>query len=447
MHHPTRLHSYVIARFWHQSKNESSIVISKKNRSSIHILFEHCIVRDFRICLVDCRSTIVMAIRHKLQSETRFTILRLVAKKSSLGKNISSKKSENLFFGDELIEWWMIKPSSLCLQREHYYRCSASNHNLSLSRHFLHPSIRTRSAHLHTHTAPKKFYLVYLRSSMDNFFFRLMTFFAGHRDEFDQYLKTIFPWASDYTKLEKDLYLTAILNQLAVLEKWYVFKWGTCLNKCHFGYYRLSEDLDFSLLVGDANRTQRSKHIQAFFDDVTTICQWLWLTCIDQRKRDTSHFGEMKREYQSLITQTPQMIIFDIKTYSFFHRDPVMLPIRDIYTDPLLKTDIFPKKSILCMSLEEAMAEKMRAALTRTTPAIRDFYDIWYARKQWFDFAPIADLIHRKVEEVGNIITIWSPDVFRLLSVQVQTDLAPVVFDLDDFDLREMESYVMSFAP
>ena len=41
------------------------------------------------------------------------------------------------------------------------------------------------------------------------------------------------------------------------------------------------------------------------------------------------------------------------------------------------------------MNLDEIMAEKMRAALTRDPFAIRDFFDIWYARRQGFNFDPI----------------------------------------------------------
>lgn len=261
----------------------------------------------------------------------------------------------------------------------------------------------------------------------------------------DYIIKTNTQWRQ-LDKLEKDFYLTAILNQIALLDKWYIFKWWTCLNKCHLGYYRLSEDLDFSLIVGDANRTQRSIRIQDFFDDITTICNNLWLVCIDQRKRDTNHFGGMIWQYTSVITQTQQSVIFDIKTYNTFACDTVLLPIQDIYTDPLLNTEIFPKNPIRCMSLDESLAEKMRAALTRTTPAIRDFYDIWYARQQWFDFTTIRDLIKLKVAEVDNIITIWSPDAYQSLLRQVDTDLRPVVFDLGWFDLIKEYNYVLWFA-
>src|SRR3989344_920109 len=46
--------------------------------------------------------------------------------------------------------------------------------------------------------------------------------------------------------LEKDYHLTRILHKISEQKiKNFVFKGGTCLNKCYLGFYRLSEDLDF----------------------------------------------------------------------------------------------------------------------------------------------------------------------------------------------------------
>src|SRR3989338_361905 len=51
--------------------------------------------------------------------------------------------------------------------------------------------------------------------------------------------------------IEKDILLHSILYKLAK-DEWFkenfAFKGGTCLIKCYFGYYRFSEDLDFTYL-------------------------------------------------------------------------------------------------------------------------------------------------------------------------------------------------------
>ena len=51
------------------------------------------------------------------------------------------------------------------------------------------------------------------------------------------------------TLLEKDLLVHRILRRLSEDTRFsdsYLFKGGTCLIKCHLGYYRFSEDVDFT---------------------------------------------------------------------------------------------------------------------------------------------------------------------------------------------------------
>ena len=46
--------------------------------------------------------------------------------------------------------------------------------------------------------------------------------------------------------IEKDYFCSVILEALAAADVPLVFKGGTCLAKVHSGFFRLSEDLDFS---------------------------------------------------------------------------------------------------------------------------------------------------------------------------------------------------------
>ncbi|MEK6936408.1 MAG: nucleotidyl transferase AbiEii/AbiGii toxin family protein [Nanoarchaeota archaeon] len=51
--------------------------------------------------------------------------------------------------------------------------------------------------------------------------------------------------------IEKDILLQMLLSELVKNKDFkdnYVFKGGTCLTKCYFGYYRFSEDMDFTYL-------------------------------------------------------------------------------------------------------------------------------------------------------------------------------------------------------
>ena len=51
--------------------------------------------------------------------------------------------------------------------------------------------------------------------------------------------------------LEKDIILQTLLVELSAMPLFhdnFAFKGGTCLIKCYLGYYRFSEDLDFTYL-------------------------------------------------------------------------------------------------------------------------------------------------------------------------------------------------------
>jgi predicted nucleotidyltransferase component of viral defense system len=56
--------------------------------------------------------------------------------------------------------------------------------------------------------------------------------------------------------MEKDYYLTLILSKVNDLSHNLIFKGGTALNKIYYSYYRLSEDLDFSMRLPDYTTTR-----------------------------------------------------------------------------------------------------------------------------------------------------------------------------------------------
>ena len=65
--------------------------------------------------------------------------------------------------------------------------------------------------------------------------------------------------------VEKDYYCSLILREIFQSKDCaLVFKGGTLLNKCYVGFYRLSEDLDFSIpnIVGKDSRKKRSNLAQ-----------------------------------------------------------------------------------------------------------------------------------------------------------------------------------------
>jgi len=106
-----------------------------------------------------------------------------------------------------------------------------------------------------------------------------------------------------------------------------------------------------------------------------------------------------------------------------------------------MEENIFVDNTINCMQLDEIVAEKTRASLTRTQPAIRDFFDVWYIKTfTKVDFTSIKDLLEIKLQEVNYEYTIDGN--FDFLSKQIETDLKPVLKKDFDFNLREIFDFI-----
>ncbi len=263
----------------------------------------------------------------------------------------------------------------------------------------------------------------------------------------------------DKEKFEKDFYLTVILHRIAREIPEITFKGGTCLNRIYFPYFRLSEDLDFSISIENPwvnTNGKRQKFAYHMREKMKEICSSM------DRKIDNDDHHHQKAQgntslkskdytylkyvlsYTSIFSQKEQTIKIEITYTNKQHLPWHEGTIHSIFIDPILEEPIFGETSITCLALEEMMAEKMRAALTRQTPAIRDFFDIRYVKKQWFDFASIKQLINDKVSESEGWYTI--DDWYDALRIQIESDLDPVLWkEYPDFDFDQIYAYVLSF--
>ncbi len=245
-------------------------------------------------------------------------------------------------------------------------------------------------------------------------------------------------------KLEKDFYLTILLILISRNFPELVFKWWTCLNKIYFDYYRLSEDLDFVLIL-EWGRKSRKTTLEQYKQNLSQLFAPLWFVLVDQRTKyneDTQGIFEFK--YTSLIDGSKDKIKVDIRIETALKKLPINKEIIAIYQDPISDKVFFQNHTIQVMDLDEIFAEKMRASLTRIEPAIRDFFDIHYAKQKAFDFMNIQDLIQEKVAEVNFVYTIDQDGVFEELQRQVKTELDPVLKDNYDFDLSEIYQFILS---
>jgi predicted nucleotidyltransferase component of viral defense system len=257
--------------------------------------------------------------------------------------------------------------------------------------------------------------------------------------------------------IEKDYFCSLVLRQVAMHEEVpLVFKGGTLLNKAYAGFYRLSEDLDFTISTEEGTpRSMRSRIAKEIENLLAEIIRSIpGLTMVEPlRGHNSSTQYQAVLGYQT-VTGTTGTIQFEVS-----QRELVLLPVehpelRTILIDAISMepaVSAFPKRSL---AMVEAYAEKVRAALTRRDPAIRDIFDIDYATSaKTLDLSnlELQNLIVQKIRQPGN--QLQSTEGLRLeaLRQQIETGLRPVLrardFTAFDFEravvnLRSLENVV-----
>ncbi len=266
------------------------------------------------------------------------------------------------------------------------------------------------------------------------------------KEEFLSILKSNdWSWFATH-KFEKDFLLTLIL--IFIWKKYYnlVFKWWTFLNKIYFPYFRLSEDLDFVIDI-ESWRNKRQKIFKDYENNLKNDLWLLWLQMKEWRtKFDEHRMAIFEFEYNSILDNSIQTIKIDISMKKLF-LDPFLWEIRAIYKDPIFEESFFWQHYISCINFYEAVAEKLRASLTRKEPAIRDFFDIWYIKNNTdFDFYNLKfkELLDIKLKEVNYKYTIqWN---YENLFKQIKTDLNPVLHKKYNFDFKWIYDFIFKFS-
>lgn len=205
--------------------------------------------------------------------------------------------------------------------------------------------------------------------------------------------------------LEKDILLHLILLNLERNKNFkenYVFKGGTCLIKCYLGYYRFSEDLDFSYIHNEKQKGKSEKQIRKelslIIDDLADlifdISKKLNLDFSKEKSNSkyfefgaNNKFTTFKLWYISHITNKQQFIKIQINfvekfKYKFKTKQANNL-IKDINKDAfefLFKEykDLLDCPKIKVYDIREILLEKYRAILTRKALKARDFIDLFF---------------------------------------------------------------------
>jgi len=250
--------------------------------------------------------------------------------------------------------------------------------------------------------------------------------------------------------IEKDYYLTLILNSVeSHLSDKIVFKGGTLLNKIHLNYHRLSEDIDFTYFnpEGLQTRSRRSRAITSIREKMPELLKLLELK---SEKPEGEGFNNSTQYvfnifYPSFISGKDENIKLEISLKAPPIEKPVHNVITHFYKDPFTGEDLIPKNKILSLTLNEAVAEKLKAAITRKDVVIRDYYDLWFISEAKFDFKDrhFLSIFKKKLEAEkyrANYLHNFGLDQqsIELLRKQIETELIPVIRVGESFNLDKV---------
>lgn len=217
--------------------------------------------------------------------------------------------------------------------------------------------------------------------------------------------------------IEKDYVLGWMLFGFSTLP-YLVFKGGTALSKIYFPKtWRLSEDLDFTLVDGD-------------FDDVL--------------KRLDEIFGLVERESGISLNlksqySNPEYLQLRIQYDALLGKNLVKV---DVTTEGIIDKAVgkelartfsdYPEFKIKTQALEEIFAEKLRAIAQRKKS--RDFYDAWQLLKLGPDMKKVKKLFIRKCKLKGPAFEshsqIFPDDLMEILTPYWKRELSRLVYPI-----------------
>lgn len=211
--------------------------------------------------------------------------------------------------------------------------------------------------------------------------------------------------------LEKDIQIQKILLDLIkddFFSKNFAFKGGTCLIKCYLGYYRFSEDIDFTQIDQSIFKDKSQKEIRRLVSDFKDKFGKILINIskssgfdfvLDKDNRSYIEFGggnkfvTFKVWFDSEILKRKSFIKIQVNFVEDIKYKISKKKVRNLLTDYEDKElellyDIDYKNYITSINLltydvEEIICEKARAILTRRGVKARDFVDIYLISKKY----------------------------------------------------------------
>ena len=224
--------------------------------------------------------------------------------------------------------------------------------------------------------------------------------------------------------LEKDILLHRLLLRLlqTTFKDDFIFKGGTCLIKCYIGYYRFSEDLDFTYRHSAAFEGLSQKEIRRRLSEkIDDVGELLARAALELGLRLTPDRTDVafiecggsnkmvtyKLWYTSTVTSTQQFIKIQINFVEKLLYRAVEMKAQTLWRG-VARQEIallFPDHPYLletvrvpCYDLREILVEKIRAILTRKGVKSRDFIDIYLVTKTGLSINDFEQQILAKVQ-------------------------------------------------
>jgi predicted nucleotidyltransferase component of viral defense system len=254
--------------------------------------------------------------------------------------------------------------------------------------------------------------------------------------------------------IEKDYFCTLLLGYLSASDSLLVFKGGTCLAKVHAGFYRLSEDLDFVIPTSlSASRSER-RGLSAVLKRAISqlpgkLSAFRLVKPLTGANNSTQYVAVVG--YTSLINQQEETVKIEAGLREPLLKQVLLGKAQTLLLNPVSGKSITPPILMRCISWSEAMAEKLRAALSRREAMIRDFFDIDYAVRK-AGFLPLetamTELVKKKLAVPGNEPVDISLERMATLRRQLDTELKTVLREKDfaEFDLERAFRIVAEVA-
>jgi len=233
--------------------------------------------------------------------------------------------------------------------------------------------------------------------------------------------------------LEKDILIQKILLDLSkdnFFSKNFAFKGGTCLIKCYLGYYRFSEDIDFTWNDQSIYKHKSGKQIRKKISDIKDQTGTLLENIskkrnmnfnLDKNNKKYVEFGggnkfvTFKIWFESEILKKSSFIKIQVnfvENIKFKIQKRSLNCIIDLEKDRELEvlygadySDYISNIHLYTYHIKEILCEKVRAILTRRGVKARDFVDIFLICKRYN--LEIQDFKQEIIEKIRFMLNMY----------------------------------------